>query len=117
MPAKKRVFLSKKKDFILLKKEGRRKSRAGFFIVYRKNHLPYCRFALMFPRWTGKAVCRNRFRRWARHFLREQKDLFGLDLLLGFEKREKSFYKMMKYDNFCLGFKKLFRRITYTDPV
>ncbi len=111
MPQKKRQVLSRKKDFLLLKKEGQRISRGGFFILYRKNRLSFCRFALFFPKWTGKAVCRNRFRRWTKHFLRQKSFPFPADLLLGFEKREKSFYKTMGYERFCAGFDKIFQRV------
>ena len=105
------VSINKKEDFILLKKKGRRRKKEGFFIIYRKNDLSYCRFILFFPRWTGNAVCRNRFKRWARHFLREKKWSLSIDLLLGFEKKEKNFYKKMNYKNFCSGFEKICQRI------
>ena len=104
---KKLDSINKKKDFILLMREGKRVREMGFFIVYRKNNLAYYRFALFFPKWTGNAVQRNRFKRWTRHFLREKKWTGGLDLLLGFEKREKDFYKMMNYKKICSGFEKL----------
>lgn len=108
---KKWFSLSKKKDFLLLKRNGRRLKREGFFIIYLKNELSLCRFGLSFPRWTGNAVHRSRFKRWARHFLKEKEDLKGVDLMLGFEKREKDFYKNMKYESFCIGFEKLYRLI------
>lgn len=105
------LSLSKKKDFLLLKKEGRKISKEGFFIIYRKNRQACCRFALFFPKWTGKAVQRNRFKRWARHFLREKQSLEAWDLMLGFEKQEKDFYKGMNYKCFCAGFEKVYREI------
>lgn len=111
MPKKKWLSLSKKKDFLLLKKEGQKISRGGFFILCRKNKLSFCRFALFFPKWTGRAVYRNRFRRWTRHFLRKKSFPFPADLLLGFEKKEKSFYKTMSYERFCAGFEKIFQRV------
>ena len=110
---KKAVFIKRRKDFVLLRKKGKRETEPGFFIVYRVNSLSYSRFALFFPKWTGKAVQRNLFKRWSRHFIRERNWPVHLDLLFGFEKREKSFYKTMDYKRFFSGFEKTCRRIKY----
>ena len=110
---KRLIFINKKKDFVLLRKKGKREAGQGFFIIYRINGLSYSRFALYFPKWTGKAVQRVRFKRWSRHFIRQKEWSVNLDVLLGFEKREKSFYKVMDYKNFFSGFEKVCRRIKY----
>ena len=107
------VSLNKKKDFILLKKQGKRLKKQGFFIIYRQNNLSYCRRALFFPKWTGKAIQRSRFKRWARHFLLKKQWPKGLDLLLGFEKREEPFYKKMNYRDFYRGFEQVYRYIEF----
>lgn len=99
--------ITKRKDFIFLRKQGRKASKDGFFIIYRENNLSHCRFALCFSKEAGKAVQRNRFKRWARAFLKEQKQKNNIDLLLGFEKKEKHFYKNLKYIDFYDGFKQL----------
>ena len=101
---KNQKILKRQRDFLLLKKEGKTIRKGGFFLTYRKNQLSHCRFAFLFPRWTGKAVQRNRFKRWARHFLKEKQWPVPLDLLLGFEKKEKDFYKKINYKQFCQGF-------------
>ena len=106
------LSLRRRKDFLLLKKAGQRIRKKGFFIIYRENKLSFSRFALFFPKWTGKAVYRNRFKRWARQFLKERKKLQGVDLMLGFEKKEKTFYKDMKYEYFYLGFDELLQSIS-----
>ncbi len=77
-------------------------------MVYRANQLAHSRFAFVFPRWTGKAVQRNRFKRWSRHFLRNKKSPFNMDLMMGFEKRDKHFYQRMSYEEFCAGFEKIY---------
>jgi len=100
-----------KRDIFLLKKKGKRVSKNGFFIIYRKNQLSYCRAVYFFPRWTGKAVKRNLFKRWSRHFVRKNKHFIGLDMLLGFEKKEKDFYKQMNYNQFCTGFESISKLI------
>ncbi|MDE0518028.1 MAG: ribonuclease P protein component [Bdellovibrionales bacterium] len=105
------ISLNKKKDFILLRKKGKYLKTPGFFIIYRKNGLSSSRIALFFPKWTGKAVQRNKFKRWARHFVAKQKWREELDILLGFEKREKSFYKNMKYHDFYTGFERVSKYI------
>ena len=84
----------------------------GFFLIYRKSPTSSCsRPKFAFARWTGKAWQRNRFKRWGRHFLREKKPPFNMELTMGFEKREKSFYQRMNYEKFCAGFEKLYTRI------
>ena len=98
----KRIYtLNKKRDFEILKKKGRRLKKNFFFIIYRNNQLSYSRVAWVFPRWTGKAVLRNRFKRWGRDVLKKHQYFSGQDLLVGFEKRERSFYREMKYKVFC----------------
>lgn len=97
----------KKPNFAQLKKNGLSQRKKGFFVVYRKNKLPYARFSFVFPRYSGNAVQRNRFKRWARALLNRKQELLGLDLLLGFEKKEKDRYKKMKYKEFCEGFSAL----------
>lgn len=110
---KRQFFINKKKDFVLLIKKGKREAEQGFFIIYRINGLSYSRFVLCFPKWTGKAVQRVRFKRWSRHFIRKREWSVNLDLLLGFEKREKSFYKVMNYKKVFSGFEKVCQRIKY----
>ena len=89
----------------------RKVQEGGFFLIYRKNRPSPCQPRLAFARWTGKAVQRNRFKRWARHFLREKSPPKTMEITMGFEKKEKSFYKNMNYKQFCAGFEKLFNRI------
>ena len=101
------LSITKRQDFGFLKKRGKKLSKAGFFIVYRKNNLSCCRFALCFSKKTGKAVQRNRFKRWARSFLKNQRWKSNVDLLLGFENKEKHFYQNLKYTDFYDGFKQL----------
>ena len=101
------LSITKRQDFSFLKRRGKKLSKAGFFIVYRENNLSYCRFALCFSKKTGKAVKRNRFKRWARSFLKGQRWSSNVDLLLGFENKEKHFYQNLKYIDFCDGFEQL----------
>ena len=79
----------------------------------KKNGFSYNRFAFFFPRWTGKAVQRNRFKRWARHFVRKRSWPVGLDILLGFEKTEKDFYNNVNYKQFYSGFEKACQNIEF----
>lgn len=110
---RKQVFLNRKKDFILLKRGGRKEEEGGGFILYKENSLSYNRFALFFPKWTGKAIQRNRFKRCVRYFIRKRSWPVGLDVMLGFEKREKDFYKNMDCKKLLSIFEKMCRRIEY----
>ena len=110
---KKQTFIRRKKDFILLRRRGKKVRAGGFFVLYRENNLSYNRFALFFPRRTGKAVQRTRFKRWARYFVRGRPWPAGLDIMLGFEEKEKDFYKDMNYKRFFSLFEKICQRIEY----
>ena len=103
------VSIKKKKDFLKIRKQGQRVKDRFFFICFLKNNLSYSRFAFVFPKWTGKAVQRNRFKRWGRSFLKKQTELEGVDVILGFEKT--TLYKPVSYKMFESMFEKLFRRL------
>lgn len=108
------VSLKKKSDFLKLRQEGIKVQAGGGFLIYRKNTLSCHRFAWSFSRYTGSAVQRNRFKRWAREFFKEQEPFLGsmgLDLLAGLKKRNKDFYKTINYEKFCQIFKSALRRI------
>ena len=103
--------IRKKQDFKLLRKKGRVLREKGSFIVYRKNEETCTRIALFFPKWTGNAVRRNRFRRWAKCFIREQEWPESLDCLIGFEKKPKDFYQKINYQEFYSNFKNIYERL------
>ena len=100
-----------KQDFELLRKKGLKIRQRGFFLIYRKNQLAFSRLAFAFSRRTGNAVQRNRFKRWGRHFLREQKKPFNMDLIMGFEHKKKEEVIDLRYETFYLRFKNLYKRI------
>ena len=105
------VSIKKKKDFLQIRKKGKRVKDRFFFICFLENNLSYSRFAFVFPKWTGTAVERNRFKRWGRGFLTKQTELKGVDVILGFEKTKKAFYKQVNYEMFESIFEKLFRSL------
>ena len=72
---------------------SRKVQEGGFFLIYRKNRPSPCQPRLAFARWTGKAVQRNRFKRWARHFLREKSPQRLWKSQWGLKKKKKAFTK------------------------
>ena len=105
------VSLKKRKEILFLKKKGSRLKKGFYFIMFCKNELDYCLFAWCFPRWTGSAVRRNLFKRWAREFFRRKQWAVGLDLLVGFEKTDKAFYETVTYEKFYAGFEEICQNI------
>lgn len=101
----------------MLKKQGVRLRKSNFFLLYRKNHLPYCRFAWAFyVRGKAKSFRRNKLKRWAREFMK-QKILnwsVGLDILCGMTNNQVAnnyLQEHIKYEEFYSYFEKLCQQI------
>lgn len=115
--ANKLVSLRKKKDFLLLKKKGVYLRKQDFFLLYRKNKLAYSRFAWAFyVRGKGKAILRNRLKRWAREFMREKSLHWeqGMDVLCGAViKNFLSNNQKLRYEKIYLLFEALCQQIKH----
>ena len=85
-------------------------------MLYRKNALPYHRFAWAFyVRGKARAVRRNRFKRWAREWMQQKtrKMRVGMDILCGTTKVKKgpaagSVKNELSYETFCKKLERLF---------
>jgi ribonuclease P protein component len=68
--------LRKSNEIKLLFSEGKRIETKHFILYYKKNLLPYPRIAIVTSKKVGKAVFRNRLRRYVREIFRTNKELF-----------------------------------------
>lgn len=79
-----RERLKKKKDFLFLYQKGHRIKGKYFNVIYHENKLGYSRLGIVVSRKIGKAVLRNKIKRWVRELFRRNKQLlpFPMDLLI-----------------------------------
>ena len=103
-------FLSKKKDIEQVIKQGGR-VRFGCLCMYSlPQQMPYLRVALSFSAKCTQSVVRNRLKRWSRKILMDKAKLWKKtgrnnvfwDIILILHKRDKSFYREMRYERFYL---------------
>ena len=75
--------IRRKKDFLRIYSNGHRYKGRYFVILYLPNNLNYSRMAVVVSRKHGKAVVRNKIKRWARELFRRNKQLLPepLDLI------------------------------------
>lgn len=81
---KPRERIKKKKDFLFLYRKGTRVRTRFFNIIYHENGAGFSRLAVVVSRKIGKAVVRNKIKRWVRELFRRNKGLipFPLDMLV-----------------------------------
>jgi len=68
--------LLQRTDFIRLSKDGKRFQNRHFIAYCRKNNLNCCRLGITVTRKVGKAVKRNRIKRLAREYFRQNRHIF-----------------------------------------
>ncbi len=91
-----------KRDFLVLKQQGRRKRLTSWLVVnYLNNSNENLRFGLTISKKVGNSVLRNRLKRFCREYMRKQQNIF-LDInLIFYPKKDKNFYKELDYGDIC----------------
>ncbi len=72
--------LHRRRDFLTVYAEGKRYSLPLFTIFARMSGHPFCRLGITISRKVGKAVWRNRAKRWIREVFRKNKGRFPCPL-------------------------------------
>ena len=98
------VVLNKSQDFKIIYKKGRRVHPCSWLTVnYKSNDLGQVRVGWTVPCYVGKAVVRNKLKRWCREFIRSKAVGFenkSIDTNIVFRKSQKEFYKKLKFVEF-----------------
>jgi len=69
--------LLKRAEFLSLSKTGKKVQDTSFIIIYQKGRQKHPRLGITVSKRVGKAVTRNRLKRWIREFFR--KNRFALE--------------------------------------
>lgn len=77
LPKQKR--LAKRREFLRVYEKGRKVSTRYTVLFVAANELPYSRIGITATKKLGKAVVRNRLKRWTRETYRKQRVPLGLD--------------------------------------
>jgi len=81
---KPRERIKKKKDFLFLYRKGTRIKVKHFNVIYHENSVGFSRLGVVVSKKIGKAVVRNKIKRWVRELFRRNKNLlsFPVDMLV-----------------------------------
>ncbi len=104
--------LRRRSDLLELKKQGRFFHINSWLAVScRKNNQNSLRWAWTLPKKIGKAVVRNKLKRWGREFLHDFKKE-NMDINFIFKIKKPEFYKKLSYKDFNKAFQRVFKNKT-----
>lgn len=112
--ANKLAVLNRQSDFEYLKKNGKRLYTSTWVIVnYLPNNLDKIRCGWVISRKIGKAVLRNKFKRWCREFFRgvSKNDYKSVDINIILKVKDESFYKQLKFQEFHINLERAWQKI------
>ncbi len=101
--------LRRRAEILELKKQGRFFHVNSWLAVnFKKNDKNSLRWAWTLPKKIGKAVVRNRLKRWGREFLNDFKQK-EVDINFIFKIKTPDFYRKLSHHEFDKVFQKIFR--------
>ena len=111
MENKSNLSLKLSSDFQKLREQGKFiHANEWLALSYMENCRNHSRFGWTISKKVGKAVTRNRLRRWGREFVRRCGE-HGADINFVFKARGKDFYEELSHDDFDRAFKKAFKKM------
>jgi ribonuclease P protein component len=108
-----RERIRKKSDFLFLYKNGCRYRGRYFNLVYFPNSLAFSRMAIVVSKKVGKAVTRNKVKRWIRDLFRRNKDWIrgSFDIMIIAKKEILEISRLQLRDHYLRALESLNRRI------
>ncbi|MBO8140487.1 MAG: ribonuclease P protein component [Thermosipho sp. (in: Bacteria)] len=105
--------LKLRKDILEVFNKGKGIQNDWFVVLFFKNGLDYSRFAFSVKKKFGKAVKRNKVKRWMRESIRNNKDFIpkGYDYLIIVRKKLSLNFDILSYREFSEVFLSLFERV------
>ncbi|MGC8820095.1 MAG: ribonuclease P protein component [Fervidobacterium sp.] len=110
---RKKERLKLRRNITLLFKLGNSIQNEDFVVIYRKNGLDYSRIAISVRKKFGKAIRRNKLRRWVRECFRTNKEKIakGYDYLIISRKGLSGKFEKSNYWSVCASLLSVFERI------
>jgi ribonuclease P protein component len=110
---KKYERLKLRKDILEIFNRGKGIQNDWFVVLFLKNGLDYSRFAFSVKKKFGKAVKRNKVKRWMRESIRNNKNLIprGYDYLIIVRKKLSAIFDSLAYQRFSEAFLSMFERV------
>jgi len=105
--------LKLRKDILEVFNKGKGIQNDWFVVLFFKNGLDYSRFAFSVKKKFGKAVKRNKVKRWMRESIRNNKDFIpkGYDYLIIVRKKLSLNFDILSYREFSEVFLSSFERV------
>ena len=101
VPSKKIQTLKRRADFLALKQQGRRIRPSKWLIInYKPNEIGHLRCGWTIPKKVGKAVVRNKLKRWCRECVRNANLQKALDLNIVINESDTDFFRKIKFSEF-----------------
>ena len=98
------LIIKRSSEFLSLKQSGKRFWPTKWLLLnFQKNTVGQLRFGVTASRKTGKAVTRNKLKRWTREYFRallQAGNSFEADINLIFKPMDSNFYKGLPHEEF-----------------
>ncbi|SHH23067.1 ribonuclease P protein component [Thermosipho atlanticus] len=106
--------LKLRKDILNVIRNGKGIQNDWFVVLYIRNGLDYSRYAFSVKKKFGKAVKRNKLKRWLRESIRNNKSTIpkGYDYLIIARKKLSDQFENITYKEFLSEFLAMFERVS-----
>ena len=108
------LFITRRADYLRLKERGRSFHVNQWLLVnYEATDRGFLRNGGTIPTYVGRAVLRNRLRRWGREFVREWRrtNVPSVDVNFVFKRRDKVLYRELTHVEFDEALRRVANRL------